>query len=50
VILVRERSPEEGHDAIAHELVDGALVVGDGLHHPLEHRVQQLPRLLGVAV
>src|SRR5262249_37160316 len=27
-----------------------ALVVMDGFHHPLKNRVQQLPRLLGIAV
>jgi hypothetical protein len=50
VILVRERSPEEGHDSVAHDLVHGALVAVDGLHHSLEHRVQELSGIFGVAI
>ena len=50
VILVRERSPEERHDPVAHHLVYGALVAVDGLHHPLEDGIQELPGLLGVPV
>ena len=50
VVLVGDRRPEQRHDAVAHHLVDGALVVMDGLHHPLEDRVEELPRLLGVPV
>src|SRR5262249_17938004 len=38
------------HDAVPHDLVDGALVAVDGLHHPLQDGVEQLARLLGVAV
>jgi hypothetical protein len=49
VILVRERSPKEGHDPVAHHLVDRALVPMDRLHHPLEDGVQELPRL-GIAI
>jgi hypothetical protein len=45
-----ERRAEERHDAIAHDLVDGALVAMDGLHHPLEHGVEKLARLLRVTV
>ena len=50
VILVGERGAEESHDAVSHHLVHGALVHADGLHHVLENGIQQLPRLLGVAV
>ena len=50
VVLVGERRAEEGHDAVAHHLVDGAFVAVDGLHHSLEHRVEELARLLGIAV
>ena len=50
VVLVGERRAEERHDPVAHDLVDGALVAVDGLHHVLEHRVEQLARLLGIAV
>ena len=50
VVLVGDRRPEQRHDPVAHDLVDGALVVMDRLHHPLEHGIEELPRLLGVAV
>ena len=50
VVLVGKRRAEEGHDPVAHHLVHRALVSMNGLHHPLEHGVQELARLLGVAV
>jgi hypothetical protein len=50
VVLVGDRRAEERHDPIAHYLVDGAFVPVDGLHHALEHRVEELARLLGIAV
>src|SRR5262249_45052221 len=36
--------------AVAHDLVDGALVAVDRLHHPFEHRIEELACLLGIAV
>ena len=50
VILVGDRRAEEGHDAVAHDLVHGALVVVDGLDHALEHGVEQPAGVLDVAV
>ena len=50
MILVGERRAEQRHDAVAHHLVDRALVAMDGLHHPFEHRVEDAPRLFGIAV
>ena len=50
MIFVRQRGAEQGHDAVAHHLVDGALVVVDRFHHALEHRIQELARLLRVAI
>src|SRR5262245_34588450 len=50
VVLVSDRCPEQRHDAVAHDLVDSALVVMDRLHHPLKHWIEQLPPLLGIAV
>ena len=50
VILVRHRRAEERHDPVAHHLVDRSLVAVDGLHHPLEHGIENLTRLLWVAV
>jgi hypothetical protein len=50
VVLEGKGGAEEGHDAVAHDLIDGSLVVMDGLHHPLEHGIEELARLLGVAL
>ena len=50
MIFMGNGRAEEGHDAIAHDLVDGALVAVDGLHHALQDRVEELAGLLGVAV
>ena len=50
MILVRERRAEEGHDPVAHDLVDGALVVVDGFHHVLEDRIEEPPRFFRIAV
>jgi hypothetical protein len=50
VILVRERRAEEGHDPVTHHLVHRAFVAVDRFHHPLEHGVEDLPRLLRVAI
>ena len=50
VILVGERGTEQRHDAVAHHLVDRALVAVHRLHHALEHRVEDLARLLRIAV
>ena len=50
VVLVGQRRAEQRHDPVAHHLVDGALVAVDGLHHALEHRVEELPRLLRVPI
>ena len=47
---MRERCAEQRHDPVAHDLVDRALVPVDRLHHPLEHRVEELARLLWVAI
>jgi hypothetical protein len=50
VVLVGERRPEERHDAVAHHLVDRALVAVHRLHHQLAHVVDDRPDLLGIAV
>ena len=50
MVLVGDRRPEQGHDAVAHHLVDRALVAVDRLHHPFEHRIEKLARFLGVTV
>ena len=50
VILVGDGRAEEGHDSVAHHLIHRSLVAVDGLHHPLEDGIEQLPRLFGVPV
>src|ERR1700751_4607911 len=40
VILVSYGSAEQCHDAVARGLVDGALIVMDGLHHKFENRME----------
>ena len=50
MILVRNWRPKQGHNAIAHDLVHGPLIAVHGRHHALQHRVEELARLLRVAV
>ena len=50
MILMGQGRPEQRHDAIAHDLVHRALVAVHGLHHALQHRVEELPGLLRIAV
>jgi hypothetical protein len=50
MVLLGERRAEERHDAVAHDLVDGALVAVDGLHHVFENGIEEPASLLWVAV
>src|SRR5258706_8827758 len=50
MVLVREWRAEDRHDTVAHDLIDGAFVAVDGFHHALEHRIEQLAGVLGIAV
>ena len=50
MILVGDRRAEEGHNPIAHNPVHGALIAVDRLDHAFEHRVEELLRVLRVAV
>ena len=50
VIFMRQRRPKQRHDAIAHDLVHRAFVAMHGGHHALQHGIEELPRLLRVAV
>ena len=50
MILVRERRAEQRHDAVAHDLIDCTLVAVHRFHHVLEHRIEDFPRLLRIAV
>jgi hypothetical protein len=50
VILVGHRRAEERHDPVTHHLIHRALVAVDRFHHPLQHGIENLPGLLGIAV
>jgi hypothetical protein len=50
MILMGDRGAEQGHNAVAHDLIDRPLVPVDRLHHALEHRVEDLAGLLRVTV
>src|SRR5258706_11465612 len=50
MVLVREWRAEDRHDTVAHDLIDGAFVAVDGFHHALEHRIEQLAGVLGIAI
>jgi hypothetical protein len=50
MIFMRQRGAEQRHDAVAHDLIHGALVLMNRGHHPLKHRVEELARLLGIAI
>ena len=42
VILMGDRRPKQRHDAVAHDLVDGALIAVHGRHHAFQHGVEEL--------
>ncbi len=48
VVLVGERSTEEGEHPVAEKLVDGAFVSVDGCHPPGEEVVEELDHLFGI--
>ncbi len=48
MVLVGDRRPEQRHDPVAGELVDGALVPVDAVCEELEQTVHHLTPLLGV--
>jgi hypothetical protein len=50
VILMRERGAEQRHDAVAHDLIDRALVVVHGFHHAFEDGIEDLARLFRIAI
>ena len=45
-----EGGPKQGHEAVAQHLIHRALIAMHRLHQPLEHGVEELPRLLGIPV
>ena len=48
MVLVGDRRPEHGHDPVAGELVDGALVAGHGIGEDREEALHDLAPLLRV--
>ena len=50
VVFMGHRRAEQRHDAVTHDLVDRALVAVDGLHHALEHGIENQACFLGVAL
>ena len=50
MIFMGQRRPKQGHDAVAHHLIDRPLVAVHRLHHQRQDRVEELTGLLGVAV
>jgi hypothetical protein len=50
MVFKGDRRPKQGHDAIAHDLIHRSLVAMHGCHHALQHRIKELPGLLGIAV
>jgi hypothetical protein len=50
MVLLCQGGAEQGHDPVAHHLVDGAFIVVDGFHHSFKYRIEELARVLGIAV
>ena len=50
MIFVGNRRAKERHNAVAHDLVDGAFVAVYRLHQAFQHGIQELAGFLGVAV
>ena len=50
MILVGDWRAEQRHNPVAHNPVHGPLVTLDRLDHAFEHRIEELLRILGVAV
>src|SRR5262249_18212037 len=50
MVFMGDGSPEERHNAIAHDLIDGPLIAMDRRDHPFQHRIEQLPRFLRIAI
>ena len=50
MVLMRDRGAEQRHNAIAQDLVHRPFVAVYGVHHQMQSRVEELLRVLGVAV
>jgi hypothetical protein len=47
---MRERRAKQGHNAVTEHLVDRALEVVNGFHHPSQNGVEEVASFLGIAV
>jgi len=50
MFFMRNRCTKQGHNPVAHDVVDRSFVAVHGRHHELQHRVEELSRLFGVAL
>jgi hypothetical protein len=50
MVFMGDGSPKQGHDAIPHDLVDGAFVAVHRGHHAFEDGVEEVAGFFGVAV
>src|SRR5262245_50756554 len=50
MVLVSHWGAKERHNAVTHDLVDGALIAMHRRHHAFEHGVEELPGLFGITV
>jgi hypothetical protein len=50
MVLIGERRPKQGHNAITQDLVHGPFEAVHSRHHVLKEQVKELARLLEVAV
>ena len=50
MVFMGQGRPKEGHYAVAHHLVDGALIAMHRGHHAFQHGIKQLAGLLRITV
>ena len=50
MVFMGQGRPKEGHNAVAHHLVDGALIAMHRGHHAFQHGIEELAGLLRIAV
>jgi len=50
MVLVRQGRTEQSHDAIAHHLIDCALIPMHRLHHDFEDGIEDLSRFFRIAI
>ena len=50
VVLMGQGRPEQGHNAVPHDLIDRALIAMHRRHHAFQDGIEELPGLFRVAV